>query len=176
MLVIVLAVGVTLGAIWIISAAIIENIRFAKGTTQMMHLVTSAHTLAAQDKNFASQPNEDLLFDMMRIGMITEYVNSKPVTMVNPWNGAVRLLSPVPAMMRIETALPNHDCRRMALFFVKNSSDLGLKIVEVHGDNAQTWQRFYAPADGINNSNVRAIEDACNQSSYVTLAFVLTIR
>lgn len=174
--VLLIAIAVVAGAVWIAGAAAIESTRFANGTNQILQLVAGARTLASRDKNFAAQPNEDVLAELTRAGLLTGTSDAKPATLGNPWKGVIRALTPAPAAMRIETDVPSQDCRRMALFLFKNGGDLGLTMLEARGEGRPSWQRFFAPTEGINVANNRVIEDACDQGSNVTLALVFAVR
>lgn len=165
-----------LGASWATGTAILENVHFARGTDQILQLVTAAHSLAARDKNFAMQPNEDILDDLIRTGLITGNADTKPVTFLNPWQGTIRSLSSQPSLIRIESNLPAHDCRRLAMFLIKNGKDLGLVGVEARSDGDQTWKNFYDVADSSSALNNQTIEDACQQAPLVTVAFIFNLR
>jgi hypothetical protein len=171
-----LAFVIIIGAIWASSAAIFENIRFARGTGQILQFVSMAHALAQRDKNFATQPNEDVFEELSHAGLLTGATDTKPLLLSNPWKGTIRSISAPPGAIRIETDVPDQACRRLGLFFVRNGGDLGLATLEAHRDERQPWQRFYDVADGIMVSNNRIVEDACNQGGNVILALVFKVQ
>jgi hypothetical protein len=167
---------VILAAIGTSGAAIIENIRFARATDQILRLVATTHDVALTDKNFASQPNEDLLGELVHGGLISGAIAGRPVTLHNPWNGTVTSMAMAPSVMRIETNMPARDCRRLALFFVKNGTDLGLNFMETHEDAGKTWHRFYDRASGLLAPSNQPVEAACGTAPQVTLALAFLLR
>lgn len=167
---------VIIAAFWTTGAAILENIRFARATGQILHLIAAAHEFAMTDKNFATQPNEDILSDLTRAGLISGVTDGTPMMLINPWKGIVTSTASAPSAMRIEAHVPARDCRRLALFFVKNGVDLGLSIVEAHAEGEKLWQRFYDREAGMRTPSNQRTEDACEQVPVVTLALVFVLR
>lgn len=176
MLILLPTIAIVLAAAWISGMAILENIRFAKATSQILILVKTAHDIAFSDKNFATQPNEDILDDLTRAEALSDTIEGKPVTLRNPWQGSMTSLVTTPSIMRIESIVPSRACRRMALFFARTADDLGLKIMEARDEAGKSWRRFYDRASTPSIPDSQPMEAACGDEPRVTLALVFALR
>ncbi|MDP9127766.1 MAG: hypothetical protein M3N08_05860 [Pseudomonadota bacterium] len=171
------AAVIIIAALWITVAAVREDLVFAQGTGQVIELITTAREIAVNDKNFATQPGEDILARLIRAKRIAGDPDMSPAMIMNPWKGTVASISPSPSLMRIESEVPARICRRLALFVVKNGGDLGLAAVETRADDTKIWQRPYDRAAGTQViSSSDRIEAACGQAQRINLALVLTLR
>ncbi len=178
MLTVALLVAIIIAAaIGVAGASMLENMRFARATDQIIALVAPARDLAAHDKNFAAQPGEDLLASLARARAVPNIVTtSQPAVMANAWQGSVHASVASSGVMRIESDVPAHDCRRLALFLAKNGGDSGLQLMEARQESAAQWQRLYDNTlpTAVNESQVQA---ACGQApQQVTLAMAFRLR
>jgi hypothetical protein len=156
-------------SLWITAAAVVENIRFAQATDQILHLIATARDFASTNKNFAAQPGQDLLKELVRAGNGEGVIDGQPAMLKNSWNGYVTATASAPSTMRVETDIASRDCRRMALFFLKNGRDLGLNMMEANQDTPPLWRQFFNQK-GMSSSGNQSVEVACGESSHVTLA------
>src|SRR6202044_620374 len=133
-------------------------------TDQILHLVTITHNVAASEPSFAAQAGEDLLGELAHAGLIYGTTDGKPVALENSWNNYIVAVASAPSMMRIETTMPARDCRRLALFFLKNGADIGLHIMEAHEDAGKVWRRFYDRTSALYAPNNQVVESACGEA------------
>jgi hypothetical protein len=163
-------------AIWLAFASVMENMRFAQATNQLVGVISGARDYAAREKNFAMLPGEDLLNPLARTGLVPNIeVMGGNAQIINPWSGVIRATTVAPSTMRIETFVPVRDCRRMALMLVRDARELGLQLMEAREGSSIAWRRFF---EGNNNHNLdsRPIEAACGQWPQATLALVFGLR
>ncbi len=165
-----------LAAIWVSTSSIIENIRFARATDQILHTVSVLREVAATDKNFATHPGEDLLVGLGQAGLLAGVMGGTPATLENSWKGTVISNVVTASTARIEAVMPTRDCRRMSLFFVRNSADLGLNLMEARENSGGIWHRFYDRAVDASIPGNAPVEAACGQDSRATLALIFQLR
>jgi hypothetical protein len=155
-------------AIWLAGAAALENIKFARCTEQALSLIALAQDDAAKDPTFGQSQNEDIIDDLIRRGQIQ---NSPG----NVWGGTIRAtVQPLP-FMRFETDLPSYACRRLALYFGKNASDLKLQKMEAR-EGSGAFYTFYDMAVNPNTSEFPGMIQACGNTSFSTLALTTRLR
>jgi hypothetical protein len=77
--------------------------------------------------------------------------------------------------MRVETDIPSRDCRRLALFFLKNGRDLGLNVMETGQETPKLWRQFFNQK-GMSLSGNQSVEVACGDTTRVTLALVFLLN
>ena len=150
--------------------AMLENLHFIHAADKTFELVSTVRTIAARQKGFAQNPGEDIWTDLEHIGQI---IPSE--THPNPWGGEVRMVTVANQAMRIESDVPGHDCRRLALYFLaRQPAELGLVSIEAQDINATTWSTIYPfPAAYKSDDLVMA---ACGHNAYARLALVFRIR
>lgn len=165
-----LVVTVLAAAIALVVMSFYENIRFARGTDQIINLVAGARSAGIQDQNFAQRPGEDLIDALRREGQLA---GSEGQPLDNPWQGNMRIRTVKPSIIRIETDVPVNECRRLALFFAKAARDLGLQSMEAR-EGTGIWRLFYDLSQSRVSS--RAVEAACGQEPQAELALVLRIK
>jgi hypothetical protein len=166
-------VTVILAAIWISGMSMIENIRLAHATDQIVKLVVMTHDIASTDKNFALRPSEDVLGELAHAGLLNEVTDQSPASLLNPWKGQLTALITLPSAMRIESVLPARDCRRLAQFFIRNGADLGLSSMEARESTDKIWHQIYGRAQPASS---QPVEMACGQGTGTTLAVVFLLR
>jgi len=157
-------------------ASVLENIRFARATGQILGFIAAARDYAIREKGFALQPGEDALLVLTRADTITDVtIGESSVTMYNPWHGIVTATVSMPSIVRLETEVPVRDCRRLALFFIKEAGSLGFQAMEAREGATGAWRRFY---DGvsIHIPGSRSIEAACGETSRTIVALVFMVR
>lgn len=163
---------IVIGAVAVAGLAMVENIRFARATEQVLGVATMAHNLAITDRNFAAQAGEDLVRALARVGYVRGVTDGQPSTLTNPWLKPIRLTAMLPSIMRLETDLPTRDCRRLAMFFIKNSGAARVRVLEARAGNL--WKRFYdslkPPPDE------KAVDAACGRADEATLAVVFVLQ
>jgi hypothetical protein len=160
--------AIVLGALAMSIAAVIENVHFINATNQILGVVGSVRTIAAGQASFAQTPGEDVWADLERLGQI-----AATSTHPNPWHGDVQIKTVSNAAMRIESVLPTHDCRRMAIYFLEHQpTDLGLISMDAQSVNNRDWMAIY-PAVTL---PVRVADLACGRMPYARLALTFTIR
>jgi hypothetical protein len=149
-------------------AAVLENYWFINAANQILTLVGNARTMAANQKNFAQSPGDDIWADLHHMGQVSD-----DSARMNPWKGMIDAHVVAPNVMRIESDLPAHDCRRMALYFMaKISSDLGLVSIEAEQYGNPHWTQIFPLQPG----QPHAIETACGTIDNARLALVVRIR
>ncbi|MDX2028394.1 MAG: hypothetical protein SFW62_07140 [Alphaproteobacteria bacterium] len=161
--------AIILGALVIAGTAMLENVRFARATEQILGLTAIAHDFAKRDRNFATQPGEDLLKSLSNAGRVQGVIDGKPALLANPWRMPVKMSAMLASVMRLETTVPTRDCRRLAMFLVKNGVALDVRALEAHSNNT-TWQRFYDRTKDVVDE--KAIDAACGRSDEAVLAVV----
>jgi hypothetical protein len=169
-------VVIVLVAVGIAIAAMRENVRFAHATDQVIGLVASVRDFSAHEKTFAIQSGEDVLATLARNGLIAAPINvGPPVTLANPWRGAVRAFVAEPYLIRLETNLPAHECQRLAIFFARSSGAVGLQVMEAHEGVDGGWRRFYDAVHGTNLTE-KQVEAACGHGPQSTLAMGFRLK
>jgi len=159
---------IVLAAFALSVSAVKENIRFITATNQILNLAGTVRAVAAGQKGFAQNPGEDIWADLEHMGQIASTTSH-----LNPWQGDVRMMSVSDNAMRIESDMPTHDCRRLALYFMgRQPGDLGLLSLEVESFAAHEWMVLY-PTPPIHN---HLVEAACGAAPYARLAVVFKIR
>jgi hypothetical protein len=160
---------IILGAFALSAAAIIENMRFVGGTSQVLKHVETIRSFAKEQKTFFLNPGEDVWARMIQVGQI-----STSAAHTNPWGGELRLIAASETELRIENDLPSQDCRRMTLYFlgsdpVKN----GLMLVEARSDQDEQWSTIYPSPD---TGRVSVVEASCGVTRHSQLVFVFRIK
>lgn len=161
-------IAIIAGAFALSIAAVLENLRFVKATHQILEIVGSVRAVVAEQKTFAQNPGEDIWFDLERVGRIPS-----SGTHPNPWGAEVQAVSVANVAMRIESDMPSHDCRRMALYFLNQSPELGLLAIEAQGTNSLIWAPIYPLPEGAHG---HIEEAACGTTPNSRLAVVFRIR
>ncbi len=160
---------VILGAFAFSVAAILENVRFANATGQILGFVGKVRSFANEQKTFSPAVGEDVWDAMVRVQQIS---SATPRT--NPWDGTIRAAVTANAEMGVESDLPARDCRRMALYFLGLSpAELGLLSIAAHPDSSAAWSVIYPPQ---NNNQIVAVNAACGLSGTSRLALVFKIK
>ena len=167
---------IVLGALALSVAAVVEELRFIRAADRTLELVSTVRTVAAGQKGFAPTAGEDVWADLEHIGQIFPDPGHP-----NPWGGEVRMttaaMNVVGTMaMRIESDVPRHDCRRLALYFLgRQPADLGLLAIEAQpATDSKRWGAIYPLPAGYKSADL--VEAACGQSSYSRLALTFRIR
>ncbi len=167
---------VVLLAIWLAAASVTENMRFARATDQILGLIVVMRDHAVRDKNFATQPGEDALMVVGRAALVADVaLNGTTAILANPWQGDLRAVTFGPSVVRLETEVPVRDCRRLALFFVKEAETLGFQAMEAREGMVGAWRRFFDGSQ-IPTLDSRPIEAACGRMPQTTLALVFRLR
>ena len=160
-------VVVIAAALWLSTTAAYENVKFGRGTEQILSLIAIMRDDASIAPNFGATPNEDLIDDLMRLGQYT----ARPD---NVWDAGLRATAPTTALMRIETDIPGRACRRLALYFAKEADNIALQKMESLEPNG-SWRAFFSnPSD--RSLNFAAADSACGKSERMTLALTLKLR
>lgn len=162
-------------AIYLAVTSVFENIRFGRAADQIVDIVSSARNYAAREQNFASHEGEDIISDLTNAGLVSGNTVSTPASLTNAWNGRVTVVASSPSVIRIETAVPARDCRRLAMFFAKDIHTMEVQIMEARQDGQNLWRRFYDRDVNQGIPREEDVEAACAQNE-VSLAFVLGVR
>jgi hypothetical protein len=161
---------IILSALALSAEAVVENLRFVRAADRVLELVSTVRTVAAGQKGFAQNPGEDVWADLEHVGQIIP-----SDTHPNPWGGDTRMVTVANQAMRIESDVPRHDCRRLALYFLaRQPSELGLLSIEAQAAGATAWGAIYPVSATYKNDDVVAA--ACGHASYARLALVFQIR
>jgi len=170
---IVIAIPVVLivvGALALSAAAVAENLRFIHAADNTLELVSVVRTIAARQKGFAQNPGEDVWADLEHIGQIIPSERHP-----NPWGGEIRMVTVANNSMRIESDVPTHDCRRLALYFLaRQPPELGLSSIEGQATGATAWGAIY-PVPAVYKS-IDVAQAACGYGGWARLALVFRIR
>jgi len=157
------------GAFFISVKSSLENLHFMRATGQISWFVNTARAVATDQKNLVFSPGEDVWLDMIKTGQIASSTER-----TNPWGGAIRANAIDNFSMRVESDLPVHECRRVALYFLEhNPVEQGLMGLEARQIGDTAWGKVFPDsAEG----KVVAIEDACGRSDQSTLAMIFRLR
>jgi hypothetical protein len=163
-------VGIAIvGSLWLAATAAKENIKFARGSDQILSIISAVRDDASKDANFATLPNDDLVDDLVRLGQL-------PVRPVNPWEGALRASAWSPTIMRIEVDLPPLACQRLGIFFGKEADDVSILKMEAR-EGTGIWRQFYLANDAnAPPPTFAAVNAACGKSEHTTLALTIKLR
>jgi len=161
---------IILGALAMSAEAVMENLRFVRAADRVLELVSTVRTVAAGQKGFAQNPGEDVWVDLEHIGQAAP-ADAHP----NPWGGDMRMVTVANQAMRIESDVPRHGCRRLALYFLaRQPSELGLLSIEAQAAGATAWGAIY-PVSAIYKTD-DVVAAACGRGNYARLALVFRIR
>lgn len=159
---------ICLGAVALSTRALFENLRFVSATNDLSTVVTSVRSYAKEQRSYSFIPGEDILTKMIALGQMPAKVRA------NPWDGALSAFVAPDMGLRIETDLPAHACRRIALYlFGRKPADLGLMSMEARSEPKPAWSSIY-PVQGIDTG--LAAQNACGKSGHAHLALVFKIR
>ena len=162
---------IILGSFALSGAAVMENLRFINATNQVLELVSLVRQMSGAQKNstFFQNPGEDIWADLEGMGQIVS-----PDRRVNPWKGDIRAVTVAPGAMWIESPMPTHDCRRLALYFMERSlTELGLVAIKARSPDAQNWGQIYPPGA---EARGRETEMTCGTDPLARLALVFKLR
>jgi hypothetical protein len=176
LIVIVPIAGVICIALWLTAAAAYENVRFEQAKLQLLSLIAAAQD-DAKDSDFSKRAGEDLLAACARRGQPACIGDDKAATgrLLNAWNQPIRMTAVSPSVMRLETDVPAHICRRFALFFGKDASAMKLQSMEAREESSH-WRVFFDGASG-QIPDYATTSAACGAGEHAaTLAFVLQLR
>ena len=160
---------IVLGAFALSAAAILENLRFAGATSQILGFVRMVRLFVNEQKTYSLGMGEDVWATMVRVQQIPE-----SVAQVNPWGGKIRVIATSTTEMSFESDLPAQDCRRMVLYFGGlDSEKSGIISIAARSDLAPTWSVVYpAPAD----KQVATAEESCGPTKRSYLALVFKVK
>jgi hypothetical protein len=123
------------GALFLAGAAILENVRFARATNNILILVNKARQIATTQPTFAIVPGVNIADALL------ESLQIKPEMLVTPWGDSTSLVSLNNSMMRYEAELPTRNCRRLALYLLaQRPTELGLLTIEAQPRTPRTSQ------------------------------------
>lgn len=169
-------------ALMLAVASILENVRFRQSVDQLLNIVDISRHYAAQEKSFATHPNEDLLGTLLLAGMMSisdggmsVNASTSPATLTNPWQRKITVSSPQPSMMRIETSVPDHVCQRLALFLSKDAKGMGVLLMEARSGDQGIWRHFFDISRPVRPREAD-LDAACDLGNNMTLAVVLGVR
>jgi len=161
--IVIIGVSLTLSGL-----AVTENLRFVHATDQLFQLINLIRSTAGGQKDFAQSVGEDILADLQHTGQIL------PST-TNPWGGETRATLLAANMMRIESSLPPHECRRMALHFMDyQPADIGLLGIQAQAVPDAPWVAIYPLPPHTRTGN--QLEIACGNGQDARLGLILQIR
>ena len=150
-----------LGSVWVSGTAIAEKIRLSRGLQQIIGIVLTTREAAASDQRLGRAAHEDLLDDLARL-------RDYPVTgerdglktMINPWQGELTATTgDAGGLIRIESTVPMHICRRIIDLFGDDSQAFGVQTIEARRDG-QAWRTVYTGPTGPGVPNAAAASDA----------------
>jgi hypothetical protein len=165
-------------ALWLSGSAAYENVHFVHTTGTILNLVSIAREDAEKDPSFGLVVGSDLIGELQSRGQLPgqQGGTAQPAAMpYNAWNGPIRASFTSNTVMRFETDLPTHDCRRLALFFGKDAADLSLLSMEARELNGP-WRKFYDQATSVQAPNFSSADAACGFGEKATLALNLRLR
>jgi hypothetical protein len=166
----VLVIAIIAGAFMLSGGAVVENLRFIGATNQILDLVSNVRVVASGQKGFAQAPGEDIWSDLEHAGQVLP-----TATPLNPWKGELHAVTVANSAMRIETLLPAHDCRRLALYFLgRQPAELGLLSLQAQPETESGWSQIYPAAAGYKAETLA--ESACGNNKTVRLALIFRIR
>ncbi|MDE2030029.1 MAG: hypothetical protein KGI97_05625 [Alphaproteobacteria bacterium] len=165
-------VAIIVAALALSGLAAVENWRFMRAADQVLQFVGMVRQNAAVQKGFAVTPGEDVWAALQGLGQIIP-----PAARLNPWQGGLRAAVVNSRVIRIETDLPTHDCRRLALYFIKREpQETGLLAAEAEsGGPGAAWSRFY-PSSVSPDEVADAAARACGREADAHLALFFQIR
>ncbi|MGB9153573.1 MAG: hypothetical protein WCD70_10860 [Alphaproteobacteria bacterium] len=158
-----------LGAFALSGAAVMENARFVKATNQILEPIGLVRGIIAQQQSFVEIPGQDVWADLARLGRVASATDH-----LNPWGSDVHVVAVTNAMIRVESDLPAHDCRRMALYFLNQAQGFGIVAIEAQPFEDILWARIYPPPE--NMSHNRAVELACGDTHAARLGLIFKVR
>ena len=165
----ILVAGIVLAAFALSGAAALENLRFIRATDQILEPVGLLRSIIAQQPSYSQNPEEDVWADLARIGRVPS-----ATTHPNPWGSDVRVFAITNAAVRVESDLPTHDCRRMALYFLNQAQGFGIIAIEAQPFGRVVWSAIYPlPA---NMPRDRLTDIACGNAAAARLALVFKVR
>ena len=162
-------------ALGVVVRSIVENIRYVHATQQIHDLVTASRSYAERDPSFGTQSDQNALALLIRAQLIQggSMINDPP-SMSNPWNQPVRLTSVGSSIVRLETKVPSHDCRRLAAFLGKEASTEGLVAMDARQTDKGVWRRFYEKTRS--RFDPKAADAACGREQDATLMLFFKVR
>ncbi|MFY9288871.1 MAG: hypothetical protein WAO98_10270 [Alphaproteobacteria bacterium] len=162
-------VAIIIMATVITAASVLENIRFARATDQILSLVGTARDYTVHEKNFGLEVNEDLIASLIRNGQLPQ------IPIINPWKEEVKARITSPSVMRLEITVPVHECRRLAFFFLKDAVALRLKLMEAREGNSGVLRRFYDSSLPV-LADPKPVEAGCGETPQATLLLSFNLR
>ena len=155
------ALGI-LSAAAVVGMAVAENLRFARASDRLYQLMSTVHSVAGDQKGFATVPGENLWDALVQLGQIDA------ASQMNPWGGSWRLTTENAADVRLETDLPAHACRRMVSDLLAHKpQDMGIDAMQAQADGVTGWAVMYPLA--VRGRAVVAPEIACGRRGMARL-------
>lgn len=162
-------IGIVLAAFILSGAAVFENMRFEKATDQILEPVGLMRSIIAQQPTFAQNQGDDIWTTLARLGRLPA-----AATHPNPWGSELRAMAVDNGTIRIESDLPTHDCRRMALYFMNQAQGFGLTIMEAQAFGSVVWEPIY-PVPVI-EAHKDITDIACGNTAAARLGIVFKVR
>jgi hypothetical protein len=164
------------GGVWLAVAAAYENIRFSRGSEQILTLVSILRDFAKGDRLASTPGQDDLLFLLARSQFMQGIdATSSPAKLANVWQKPLTARLVQPALQaRLEMSVPPHICRRLVDFFNKDAEGLNLYRIEARDDPQIMWGMVYDREKGASRGMITPLI-ACGEGdpSFVALTFAL---
>lgn len=176
-----LLIMVVVGAgVWVATMAVLENIRFSKGSQQILDVIANVRMYATHEKTAVVQSESDLFLQIFRAQRNRSInTSSAPATIENIWKQPMTARLVMPGMLaRVEIGAPNYVCRRLVEFFAKNAVGLNLLRMEARSSQALAWAPVHEMGHGQAKArNTAAVAvNGCGSSGQAQLALVFPLQ
>ncbi len=161
---------ICMGAMILAVRAMIENLHFISATNNLSAIVVTVRLYVKEQKTRSFSAEEDILSKMIEVKQLPSAFAT------NPWGGGLRVLAVDNQSMRIETDVPEHACRRMALYLLgRRPAELGLLSVEARVGQLDEAVSIYPKPDAEVEAEA-IVQKACGNKGAAQLALVFKIR
>ncbi|MDD3030468.1 MAG: hypothetical protein PHS57_09400 [Alphaproteobacteria bacterium] len=167
--VLVVVLSIIGGAASVSVASILENKRFVEATSKILWIVRTVRSAASAQRIPSLDPGDDVWAALIQSGQVSATMDRSL-----PWGGTLDAHAATRNSVRVETFLPSHNCRRIALYFLSlEPTELHLLSVAAKPMPNASWSLIYPLPDA---QQVDAAVAACGDELNARLALTFMIN
>lgn len=169
--------GILVG-LWVAVSAAYENIRFVRGTNQLLSVVSVARNIAL-DRGLNDAAATSALYE--RLGLSTRDASQQTsLSLINPWDlPLTQEMSAAARVVRIQNTISSATCRRMIFFFAQDTRTLGVLAASVFDPvQSSVWRQLFdvRALHKVEQLDLSAVKAACGQADRVVLSLTFSLN
>lgn len=179
--------ALALAGVWLSVSAGIENLKYARVSSQVISAVARARAMRIRPNSEASYAQGELLKRLVEADGAIPLLLTSPGAkaeraMVNPWGKPTRLIVyPAAQALRIELILSRTACLKMLQLYAGDVASLGLLRVDVREQlPSALWRLVYEQPQGQTASktglDAGAIQAGCGGAAETTVSLTFSLK